>query len=254
MKKNFFLTALMAGFTMICLLFACEQNEPAQPTTKEDPNFIQLSPKADLNDLSSLTTADRKLLTIAFYRLELDKLGENEKFKIKSGKEVNISEDIYNFFFRLHSANFNKNRTRKKTNGEATTKAPDSTKCVPYIVHDVLKAFGTEISVDEISNWCYENGYYDPAKGTQGQYIPTILNHYFGDNVKQLHFSEKPKDYIRVSGISYVASIIEGKYKGHVVQIEFIVDGKIYGSNSQPHGDSYNIPYTQIGCVYEITK
>lgn len=253
MNKQFkiSLLVLLTIFAFAGFFFACEQNEPESDFTNENPEFLQLSQNANLNDLSSLTKKDRQTLQSAFYRLKLDELGENEKFTIKSGKEVNISEAIYNFFYRTHSANFIHKRNRKKTNGE-TAKA-DSTKCVPYVVHDVLKGFGIDASVNDISNWCYGQGYYNPQTGTQGKYLQDIFEHYFS-HVEKLRFEGRPQDYIRETGTSYVAVITSGQYKGHVVMIEFIFDGKIYGSNSQANGDAYKVDFTEIGCVYEIQK
>ena len=243
--------AAMAG-----IFFACEKNEPEAFVSNENSEFLQLSPNANLDDFTTLTENDRNVLREACIRLKINELAPNEKFKIKSGKEVNISEDIYNYFYYAHIANFKDSRKRRKVNGEGAI--PDSIKCAQFVIHDILYDFGKNISVDDITKWCYSNGLFDPTNGTPSYKLPYILEHYF-KSPKQCNISSLPQLYTRSGAASYIVTFkqdaltTDGRPTGHVARLDLYTGTYMLGCSSQLNG-AIEVHIDNIESLYYVNE
>lgn len=255
--NNFIKTSLLALITIAALagfLFACEKTEPESCVSDESAEFLQLSPEANLHDFTTLTEKDRLILKEACKRLRLNDLAPNEKFKIKSGKEISISEDIFDYFYNAHAANFKGNRKRKKEAGESLI--PDSIKCSQFVIHDILAGFGKNVPVDDITNWCYINGYFDPVNGTPNYMLPYILEHYF-KSPKECSASSLPQFYTRSGAESYIVVFKEntltsdGQPTGHVARLDLYTGIYMYCSSSQ-YNRTFEVKPEDIEAIYYV--
>ncbi|MDY2828405.1 MAG: hypothetical protein SOU27_03950 [Sodaliphilus sp.] len=175
MKKTIIssLAVLLILVSMAAIFYACENQ--SEPIASNDIDYLQLSPKADLSHIASFCKEDVAIMEKAFIRLGLDKYSPEEAFK--TSKNVNMSEDIYNFYYNLYFKNkgIKANRVRRKTNGERA----DSSKNVQYVVCDILNSLGVKTSVEKITDWCSGNGYYAPGQGIPAYFLQDIFEHYF---------------------------------------------------------------------------
>lgn len=161
----------MAGF-----FYACGNESSDEPVNENNADYLQLSKKADLSRIAAFSKSDIAVLEKAFYRLGLDNKTPEEAFASMSLKNANMSEDLYEFYYGLYFTKYRANRVRMKVAGEGRG---DQSKVVQYVVHDILEGLGTNMSVDDISAWCSNSGYYVSGVGVPSCYLEDIFEHYF---------------------------------------------------------------------------
>lgn len=222
---------LVVSLSMAGFFYACGNESSDEPVNENNADYLQLSKKADLSRIAAFSKSDIAVMEKAFYRLGLDNKTPEEAFASISLKNANMSEDIYEFYYGLYFSKYRANRVRMKVAGEGRG---DQSKAVQYAVHDILEALGTNMSVDDISAWCSNSGYYVSGVGTPACYLKDIFEHYFyySFTYKSLSsgtYNDGGTRYVvsaKAPGVSY-----EGKDVGEVAVLQYIIgegENKVY--------------------------
>lgn len=134
---------------------------------------------------------EMRIIVAAFKRItyEIDENGQKH-IKQKTGKEINVSEDIFVFLKRVLSHNAKYRDTKPLTRYgvwdedtvTATDDAPrDTANCVAYTIRNILGDYGVHYTLAEIECQLMANGLYNPTTGVNLAYINSALNLFFDD-------------------------------------------------------------------------
>lgn len=181
---------------------------------------------------TTLTTSEKSILQKALLRLDFVK-GENGSYSIvqKSGKEVRISEPIYNFFKNIFEKSAKKNLiTRMMIDEDTIGKTEDGRTgdddCVIYtivaILHDMNEK---QYDAQKVRKELEMAGYYIPGKGTRLGSLKEALRLFF--NV----YSVDPEDYADVNPsqdfyfVVKQTRMINGQYSYHAETVQLNGNG-----------------------------
>lgn len=169
-------------------LGSCQQDCEQEVNAQEEK--LILAPFTSVGDLSK---QQQRILFKAFSRLNIIKT-ENGTYalKQKSGKEVNISENIYNFFSSIIAKTnnrlekfhlFSTTRFGVWDNDSSATDGNDystNNDCVIFAIETLLQEFGdNKTTADDIRKKLTSLGYYSEDKGTYGSCVESALACYF---------------------------------------------------------------------------
>lgn len=195
MKKTFFFLALLL-MVMISVGSCQQESKDVQPTFSD-----YLSINHEIN-YSKLSKSEQQIIYEAFKRLTFVETGYGMmEIKQRSGAEVNISENIYNFFDKIVRGTNLKTRALEDSCGDGG-RGKD---CVIQSIYGILKDMGiTDISTGDIEKKLDEHGYY------WGDDLGTFRSSISG--ALKLFFTVTPIGESTYSDKSYTIQPNEGHY------------------------------------------
>lgn len=206
MRKNKFVyLVFLTSFVSLISLIGCQQEE-AFDEVYDNGKYLSLPGNVDYDQL---TGEDSQTLFQAFSRLELRKTKDGlYELAQKRGKDVNISEDLFNYFWSivqhtneriLSDVDFNRNRvlTRQEGGGSATD-------CVAQTI-----AYATGQNYNDVNSWI--TGKYGD-RGVPADDFYSVMGHFAGG--EQVSFSSfnnmdipDSKNYIIVLNNSHAVTV-----------------------------------------------
>lgn len=161
-------------------------------------------------ECKTLSKSEQKTLYKAFSRLDVCTTEDGFiVLNTKSGKDINISENIYNYYKDIIGS-FNKNvginiRTRFYFSNDSTATGDmelevDSAGCLLYCIQDVMNSFGKYIPYEEIKQNLINHNLYDNGVAAEDAY--KALGLYF-----KVNRANPPYDEQNVQGRHYIMSI-----------------------------------------------
>lgn len=156
-----------------CFVTGCQKGEDI--FTVDSNEYLSLP---DGFDFLNLSDKEYQVAQKALERMAL--FSENGKFKTRftSGNQINISEELFNFFSAAIT-NSNKSKEIRVSYPRLKTGATESTlsgnDCVAHTIYDVCGLFGISKSLSEINEWL--EGQYG-TQGVPNTSITNALNNY----------------------------------------------------------------------------
>ena len=118
------------------------------------------------------TDEEWEIIDEAFSRLDLERDSNGITIvKQKSGKEINISEEL---FYSLHRRISNANRSRLNATQYATRVPSD---CVATCIHMCTRSLGSSLSYGDINTWICEK--FKTISGVPADSVESVINHFF---------------------------------------------------------------------------
>lgn len=185
MKKiiYYFFVLLLTSF----YLGSCQQDSEEKANERSEQLVL-----APFTDVSKLNKQEQQILIKAFSRLTIVKTESGTYvLKQKSGKEVNISENIYNFFSGIIAKTNNRwkkahsfytrfgvwDNDSSATDGDNYSTNND---CVIFAIETLLREFGDNTTTaEDIRKKLASLGYYSEDQGTYGSCMESALACYF---------------------------------------------------------------------------
>lgn len=173
-----FISVLFLGICFI--LVSCqEDDEELKLETDSEYSFLSVDLLKSFVNMSKEEISD---LGKAYCRLDIIEKDDLFYIRQKSGVEINISEELFQYFKDLVKEMNDKFVNQKielalprtRTNDEGNDGGRND--CVAHTVVAVLSSFGKSTSVSDVSSWI-ENQYGD--NGVPFNQMSTVLNHYF---------------------------------------------------------------------------
>jgi|WetSurMetagenome_2_1015567.scaffolds.fasta_scaffold35483_4 hypothetical protein len=242
-KKILFYNVVLS--IVIFCLASCNCNDDSEQA-KSNLSYLSLS----TNDYVNMANEDITIFKEAYKRMCIVKDNGFYKTKWTSGEQINISDDLFNFFINMinnsNSLYLNSSRLKKiKTRCEGDG---DTGNCGQWAISSVIKSYGGNTTETDVCNWvrAMTNVLNHPVDFTnvcnnyfQGYYI-SIDNNTFNDNNGYLQQGNQAILVIRHNGSNI----------GHAVVFIRRVDQCVfyYDSNGQNC-----VPISDIVGGYEIT-
>lgn len=212
-----------------------------------------------------LSLQDQQMLRKAFVRAGVGLQDGKFHFKARSGKELNMSEQLFEMLKgmvdysnnRRLSMNFQDNPPRLKSGVENPTSPADTiaSDCVSYVISEVLSNFGSFFPRQDVNDWIIQQYGY---QGVPGNVLYDVLDNYLVGNQISI-----PTAYDALSSANQmVATVRLGNNIGHAVIILNIDDDNVMVRDPQkadlepsptnPHG-WYLYSKSEIVHLYEAS-
>lgn len=228
--------------TMSFSFGSCQQEDETQANIYGE-NLVLKS----FSNLNELSKQEQLILFRAFSRLDFVQTKDGfYKLKQKNGKEVNISENIYQYFRKIIA----KTNTKMEASAIQYTRLgvwdTDSTAagedeystnndCVIFVIQSLLNEFGDfTTTLEDIRTQLTRLGYYSPDKGTYGSCVQSALSCYFNvipiSNID--NFIKGPENTDKYCAIGRY-SLGNNQYDYHAGVVNWSYNGTITYSDTQ---------------------
>ncbi|GEM_PF-6035385 len=229
----FFLLAIVCATIYFS---SCQQENDIATNPKEE--FLTLNSFLNINDLNK---QEKQTFYKAFSRLNIVESKDGYlKLIQKSGKEVNISENIYIFVSNIINKQNEMIKSKRSyvtrfgvwDNDTSTIEDKDyhtDNDCMIFVIETLLHEFGKDdITAEDIRNDLSKLGYYSKDKGTYGSCIESALGYYFNvtptSDIDNFKYGPDDKDKYCVIGrysignntYDYHAGIVSWSYNGTI--------------------------------------
>ncbi len=172
MKPLKFLAAVVLLAMSTSFLTSCSQKDieslSEEETLQKYDTYLSLATgKIPVNP----TDEEWEIIDEAFSRLDLERDSNGITIvKQKSGKEINISEEL---FYSLHRRISNANRSRLNATQYATRVPSD---CVATCIHMCTRSLGSSLSYGDINTWIYNK--FKTISGVPADSVESVINHF----------------------------------------------------------------------------
>lgn len=203
MKTKHYYLSLIAVVFILTTIIGC--NNDINDSPKSYSEYLSINHEIDHK---TLTKSEQQTLYKAFSRLNIVM---NEYgiiiLNTKSGKEINISENIYNYY-KKSIENHNQDtkisiKTRIYYDNDSTSIGEtevDSSGCLLYCIQDVMSYFGNNIPYDNIKQNLINHNLYDNGVAPENAY--DALSLYF-----HVNYGNPPYDEQNNTRRKYIMSI-----------------------------------------------
>ncbi|MDR1112660.1 MAG: hypothetical protein LBL18_02715 [Bacteroidales bacterium] len=154
---------IVMALIIASFMFSCQKDE-LFGYVEEDLPYLSLSADFSGFDIEKTSDADWHVFHLAHQRMDIQEKNGVLYTKWKSGEQINVSEELFDFFVtmlnnttREHEENgkIASSFPRLKQGGETEEEETNSPNdCVARAIVDVMKSFGkTNVSVAEVNAW-----------------------------------------------------------------------------------------------------
>lgn len=219
MKTKHYLVSFIGVFFTLVAIFGCTNDTYNSIESKSE----HLAINHEINH-QALTKSEQQTLYKAFSRLDIVmKENGNIILNTKCGKEINISENIYNYY-KKSIENHNQNtkisiKTRNYALNDSTSTGEsewevDSAGCLLYCIEDVMNSFGIQIPYENIKQNLINHNLFDNGVAPENAY--NALSLYF-----HVNYGNPPYDEQNNPGRRYIMSIwqdVQNERQYHAVE------------------------------------
>nr|WP_302828847.1 hypothetical protein [uncultured Bacteroides sp.] len=234
----------------ICFfVVSCQQDEALNLEIKRDCSYLSV----DLLKLpDNMSKEEMTNLGKAYYRLDIIEEEGLFYIKQKSGVEINISEELFQYFVTLIKEMNNRfvmekielMLPRTRTNDEGSNGGRND--CVAHTVTAVLSSFGRSTSVGDVSGWI--EGQYG-NDGVPFNEMSNVLNHYFRANSVPI-----PMGYTHdfANPVNQLIGVLENEGSAHAVTIIAVNGSTVFYRDDQNQGSYKTCSVVYLRGLYRI--
>lgn len=193
-KKQFVILFGVVVFVFLLTIFGCSETD--NEVSMDKTEYLSVDHPIDFNQL---TSSEKEIVFKAFSRFTIKTSKEGYVIiKQKSGKEINISENIFAFYKKMfdeHNRSIPvKISTRYALPSDSdyvgdVNEALDSAGCVIYSIQGVLGRMGTNIPYDDIKQNLISRGLFNDGVAYTDMYA--VLNCYFNASFANPPYEQK---------------------------------------------------------------
>jgi hypothetical protein len=223
-----------------CFVIGCQKEDSLEINNNID-GYLSLP---DGFDLLNLSDDESQILQTAFSRMSIFSETEIFKTKFTSGSQINMSEDLFDFFNNMinksnKSQEISLSSPRLKSGTESTT----NNDCVAYSIYNALNYFSSSVSLNSIKTYLQEQ------YGTNGVLMGSVtsaITHYLKGSTTTI-----TSNYMPPSGTKVII-VIPGNPL-HAVNLFGCTNGTAVYTDSSSGSSSGMIEVSKISYAFAAT-